>query len=97
MSLISDIRRGVHDDDLDELALAIMGRKKTLGVLNFSQFQVGDRVRFVPTIKPTYLRGVEATVVGKKVSKLIVRMDAPVGRFRGDLRVPGSLVERAEA
>jgi hypothetical protein len=94
MSLISEVRRGEHDDDLDELLLAIGARKKTIGVLNFSSFKVGDRIRFVPTIKPTYLRGVEATVVGKKVSKLIVRMDSEVGRFHGDIRVPGSLVER---
>lgn len=93
MSLTADIRRGLHDDDLDDLVLAIQMRKKTIGVQNFSNIQVGSRVRFVATIRPTYLRGVEARVVGKKVSKLIVHLDAPVGRFRGDIRVPGSLVE----
>ena len=96
MSLIAEIRRGQHDEDLDDLLLAIQGRKKSIGVRNFSAIPVGSKVRFVPTIRPTYLRGMEATVVGKKVSKLIVRLDSPVGRFRGDIRVPGSLVEPVE-
>lgn len=93
MSLIADIRRGIHDDDLDDLLLTIQARKKTIGIQNFAEIAVGAKVRFVPTIRPTYLRGVQATVVGKKVSKLIVRLDSPVGRFRGDIRVTGSLVE----
>jgi hypothetical protein len=93
MSLLSEVRRGVHDEDLDDLLLAIQARKKSIGIQNFSEIPVGSRVRFVPTIRPTYLRGIEATVVGKKVSKLIVRLDNPVGRYHGDIRVPGSLVE----
>lgn len=96
MSLLADIRRGLHDDDLDDLQLAIQARKKTLGTRNFSSIPVGARVRFVPTIRPTYLRGIEAVVVGKKTSKLIVHLDAPVGRFRGDVRVPGALIELVE-
>lgn len=91
--MTADIRRGLHDDDLDDLMLAIQARKKTIGIQNFSNIPVGAKVRFVSTIRPTYLRGVEAVVVGKKVSKLIVRLNSPVGRFRGDIRVPGTLVE----
>lgn len=93
MSLTADIRRGLHDDDLDDLLLAIQARKKAIGVRNFSELAIGTKVRFVATIRPTYLRGQEATIVGKKVSKLIVRLDQPVGRFFGDIRVPGTLVE----
>lgn len=96
MSLTSDIRRGLHDDDLDDLVLAIQARKKTIGVQNFANIPIGAKVRFVSTIRPTYLRGVEAMVVGKKVSKLIVRPTTPVGRFRGDIRVAGTLVEAAD-
>jgi hypothetical protein len=93
MSLLAEIRRGLHDEDLDELSLAITARKKAIGIQNFAEIPIGARVRFVATIRPTYLRGIEAKVVGKKVSKLIVRLDSPVGRYRGDIRVPGSLVE----
>jgi hypothetical protein len=93
MSLLAEIRRGDHDDDLDDIVLALQARKKAIGVRNFSDIPVGSKVRFVGTTKPTYLRGMTATVVGKKVSKLIVRLDSPVGRFHGDIRVPGSLVE----
>lgn len=94
MSTISEIRQGLHDDDLVDITEAVTKRRRVIGLQNFATIQTGTQVRFVDTIRPTYLAGATATVVGKKVSKLIVRLDRPVGRFSGgDLRVSATLVE----
>lgn len=93
MSILREIRNGLHDEFLQEIQEEVVRRRQVLGRMQFAELAVGSRVRFVQTIRPTYLRGMEATVVGKKVSKLMVRLDRPVGRFRGDIRVPAALIE----
>src|SRR6185503_3301283 len=96
MSILKDIRNGLHDEFLEEIQREVQQRRQVLGRMQFAGLAVGSRVRFIQTIRPTYLRGMEATVVGKKVSKLVVRLASPVGRFRGDIRVPAALIEPVE-
>jgi len=96
MSTRQEILKGLHDEELEDIEDAVRRRRRILGAQRFGTIEVGTKVRFISTIRPTYLAGAEATVVGKKVTKLMVRLAVPVGRFRGDLRVPASLVEVAE-
>lgn len=93
MGLLTSIRQGKYDAHLDQIADALAARKRIIAANRFYELKVGDRVRFVDKIRPTYLSGVEATVVGKKVKKVIVRLDAPVGRFRGDIYCLAHLIE----
>lgn len=93
MDVLKEIRNGQHDDILEDIQMEVSRRRKVRGRMQFAQLQVGSRVRFVQNIKPQYLAGMEATVVGRKVTKLVVRLDTPVGRFSGDLRVPPALIE----
>jgi len=94
MSIVKEIRTGVHDDLLEDILSAVIQRRKVMGHIQFGAMKPGDRVQFVNNVKPTYLAGLQATVVGKKVTKLIVRLDQPVGRFRGELKVPPQIVEK---
>lgn len=93
MGLLQSIRDGKYDGDLDRIAAALKQRREMIAADRFYTLKVGDQVRFVSTIRPTYLAGVQAEVVGKKVKKLIVRPTTPVGRFRGDITCTPSLVE----
>jgi hypothetical protein len=96
MSIFSEIRKGMYDEDLDLMGQAIIQRRKAISQELFMDIAIGTKVVFRDTVRPTYLRGVEGTVVGKKISKLVVRLSSPVGRYRGDIRVPTSLVEVVE-
>lgn len=95
-NVLVQIRQGLHDDELDDIIQYAMMRKKSLASMIFAELKSGDRVRFVSTVRPTYLRGAQGTVVGKKVSKLIIKLDRPMGRFHSDIRVPPSIIERVE-
>jgi len=94
MSLVGEIRRGEHDDDLIDIMEAVQKRRKMLSIIEFNAMGIGTRVRFNSTVRPTYLRGMTGKVIGKKVSKLLVQLDnGPVGRFGGSIRVPAALLE----
>lgn len=93
MSTYMDIRKGVYDEELEEIQEALVARKKTLAARRFDKLEVGARVRFVQTTRPTYLRGVEGTISGKKINRLMVRLDHPTGRFRGEIRTHPALLE----
>jgi hypothetical protein len=56
--------------------------------------EVGDRVRFT-NIKPKYMIGEQGTVTGFASTRVVVKLDRPVGKFSGnDLRVPATCVVR---
>lgn len=96
MSLAVDIINGKYDEELDTIQEAVRQRirlnRSTEALTNMVEIKIGDTVRFL-NIRPKYMVGQEAVVVGKKVSKLVVRLKQPTGRFNGDTTVPASCVE----
>lgn len=94
MGVVKDIRNGRFDEKLGVIARAVRERQRVMGLERFASMQIGQKVRFVSEARPTYLAGLPATVVGKKSTKLMVRLERPVGKYRGgDIKVPGNLVE----
>lgn len=88
------ISKGELDSILDQMAQAIIYRKRIVGYERAKSLKPGDRVRFVQTARPTYLRGLEGTVQGFRNTRVMVMLDFPVGRFsRGPLRCPVAIIE----
>lgn len=97
MGLLTNIRDGKYDEHLDRILQVVIERRKELASDRYFELQIGDRVKFVRTIRPTYLAGAHATVVGKKVKKVLVRLDSPVGRFgMGDIRCSPGQIEKLQ-
>ncbi len=82
--------------DLDRLERAIRDRRKTIARVMMTDLQPGQKVKFNDRIRPTYLAGLEATVV--QVNRESVTVNCPdelrYGRFKGSkrVRVPNSLI-----
>ena len=94
-----DITAGVHDDALDDLALAVKQRRDALAQEVKRTLKVGDVVRFADSVRPTYLAGTRATVVSLRPKKVVVLPVAGTytGRFRGEIVVPPTLIEKVDA
>jgi hypothetical protein len=86
MGLLTNILEGKYDADLERIVEAVQQRRRHIGMINLATFQPGDRVKFKDAgVRPTYLQGVEATVITKRNTRLTVRLDQPVGRFRSNI------------
>ena len=46
-----------------------------------ARFEVGDRVRLGSEVRPKYVRGATATVVGWAHKNVLIRLDRAVGRY----------------
>jgi hypothetical protein len=65
---------------------------------------VGDKVKVNSSSGTQYLRGSSATVIGMRQKKLLIKLDAPVGRFvrtmadgtreSSDIVVPPSILDK---
>lgn len=75
LSVVSLIKGGKADDDLDAVMEAVHWRKRVLASRLFDDLEPDDRVRVIDNIKPRYLAGATATVVAKRVSKVTIRFD----------------------
>ncbi len=109
-TMVSKITSGELDGQLDMMMAAINLRKAMLGKPTQSfmppvvqrpqsksvyEFQIGDRVRFNKEANPKYLIGTEATVTGRRRTKVTIKLDAAAGRFRGDKIVcPTSIIDK---
>lgn len=83
MTLVHDISSGTHDAELDALATAVAARIRELRRMRtIDSFALGARVRFNDQTSTKYLVGETATVVSKRRTKVVVRLDTPTGRFR---------------
>lgn len=91
----TNIRGGAHDDELDAIIREAMARKKALAP-QARDFNSGDRVRFNNSTRPQYMRGMTATVIGIRQTKLELRIDRDHGRFRaGHTTIaPASILEK---
>ena len=73
---------GQLDSELGKLKTMVDSRMTELRMnKTIDDFGVGDSVRFNDQCGTRYLVGENATVVGKKIKKLIVKLDNPQGRF----------------
>lgn len=101
MSAIDQVLRlidgGECDDDLNTINTAIRERQKLLATRALRTMREGDRVRFNDRTNPTYLRGLEATVVKVNKTTAVVTPDENRGRFGGQIRVPANLLEMVDA
>ena len=76
------ITAGMLDDDLGKLHTLISSRMSALrAIKKTDDFGIGDKVRFNENCGTRYLVGHTATIVGRKKVKLVVKLDAPTGRF----------------
>ncbi|MGH7747542.1 MAG: hypothetical protein ACREQ5_22700 [Candidatus Dormibacteria bacterium] len=79
------IGAGHLDDRLHELGQAIARRLYLLSALDGIEvkrgFTTGDRVAIRPTVRPRYLHGLQGTVECWLGSRVMVRLDRPIGRF----------------
>lgn len=89
------IIEGRCDDGFETIYAALKERRKQLNAVKKFSFTVGQTVRFVPTARPAYLRGLGAIVtqVGATL-KVRIENSYAAGRYKGvEVRCPASLIE----
>ena len=81
-TVLSQIASGKFDDSLDKITQAAKDRlsevRKSKKITDFS---VGDRVRFNELTGTRYMVGQYAQIISKNRTKVVVRLETPVGRF----------------
>lgn len=104
-TISAQIARGLFDADLTLMEEAISQRLTMIRKsAKITDFGVGDKVKVNSYCGTQYLRGATASVVGMKQKKLIIKLDAPVGRFvrvmadgtmeSSDIVVPPSILDK---
>ena len=96
ISLVVDgVLKGNLDADLEAIGKAIETRRGMIAQGLRLKLSPGTRVRFLNSVRPAYLAGVEATVVKLRRSKVQCKLDFSLGRFAkgSHLNVPPSLIE----
>lgn len=99
----SDLRQMIYegglDERLDELALVINHRRnfvrQTAAALNVQKLQPGDDIIISQNCKPKMLAGIRVTYIGRRASKLEVRLlhtYSPKWRQGSTMRIPQTLV-----
>jgi hypothetical protein len=101
--VIAAILAGEHDNDIEAINRALNARVKAIRDLRAAEvvatLKVGDTVRFNHTIRPSYLQGLEATVVRFDRAKIVVEItDKKVAsRYAGAIRCPAGVLDKVEA
>ena len=81
-TLLADISSGTYDSSLGKINEALALRLKTVRKqLTISDYNIGDRVKFNEQTGTRYMVGETATIVSKRRTKVVVRLDSPTGRF----------------
>jgi hypothetical protein len=99
------VLRGIYDEHLADMQTAIEERLTTIRKsAKMTDFGVGDKVKVNSYCGTQYLRGSTATVIGMRQKKLLIKLDAPVGRFvrvmadgtreSSDIVVPPSILDK---
>ncbi len=57
-------------------------------------FSVGDAVKYVAAVRPKYLAGATGVVTKINRTKVVVKIDTPVGKFAGNITTPTNLIEK---
>lgn len=75
MSLHVDISNGVYDNELEAVIQSSIARRKTVGQMAALSVKMGDRVRISDTLRPVKFRGLFGTVVDRKNSLTVVKLE----------------------
>lgn len=104
--LIAKIIGGEYDADLSLLLQAVTLRNNVKGIVaaapihnsvvkSIRDFKVGGKVVFNENANPKYLEGCVATIVKTNRTRVVIKLDAPVGRFSTTpIRCPISIIEK---
>lgn len=103
ISLEHVILAGELDDKLGALKTAIETRQAQIrATAKPTDFGIGDKVVFNNSCGTRYLVGHTATITGMKRTKVVVKLDKPMGRFTrvvngesvsADITVPISIID----
>lgn len=101
---IEEISSGKLDELLQDISQAAEARLLTIRrSRSATDFNIGDTVFFNDFCGTKYLRGQRATVISKARTKLIVKLETPMGRYARvangklesvEIRVPASIIDR---
>jgi hypothetical protein len=101
--LIDNIHAGLYDSHLTAIQSATNSRLAAArGTRTLASFGVGDIVEFNNLCSTRYLIGERAQVVGKRRTKIVVKLENPTGRFvrhtadgpvSADITVPMTIVD----
>jgi hypothetical protein len=81
-TILDEITSGTYDAVLEEIQKAAKARQISMRSSRTSgEYLVGDRVIFNDYCGTKYIRGHTAVIVNKKKTKVVVRLENPVGRF----------------
>lgn len=80
---------------VDYIRVAYKTRQARRNAVAKAAIQVGDRVKFGTNLKPQYLQGCQGEVMEIRSSRILVRLDRPVGKYiTGEvLATPASLIQ----
>lgn len=103
-TLEAQILRGVYDAELAVMQAAVAERLMAVRKsTKITDFGVGDKVKVNSYCGTQYLRGSTATVIGRNRTKLVIKLDRPVGRFirmvngvaeSSDISVPPTILDK---
>jgi hypothetical protein len=96
MSIAKDIILGKHDTEISQIMEAVRERQKlvrsTENAIALSEIDIGSKVK-LKNIRPKYMNGEVATILGKKRTKFSAKLDVPTERFPGIFTISASCVE----
>lgn len=79
---LTQLNDGMYDDDLEALKQAIKDRQtSTRESRSVADYKMGQRVVFNDYCGTKYMRGQTGVVVDRARTKLLIKLDRPVGRF----------------
>lgn len=90
--MITNIKSGEYDDQLDMILAAVKARKNALKP-QIWEFQVGDKVKII-NANPKYLNGSTAIITKVNRTKVVIDLDTPNGKFSSNITTPISMVEK---
>lgn len=80
--VLADIQSGTYDNDLGKISEAVAERLKAVRrSRTISDYNIGDKVKFNEQTGTRYMVGHTATIISKNRTKVVVRLDNPMGRF----------------
>jgi gamma-glutamyl phosphate reductase len=81
-TLLADISSGAYDSSLGKINEAVAQRTKAVRKqLTIADYNIGDKVKFNDQTGTRYMVGQTATIISKNRTKVVVRLDSPMGRF----------------
>jgi hypothetical protein len=90
--VINYINNTASDADRGQIQLALS--KHITSTRTPKRFAIGDRVQFNSQARPNYIQGLKATITKVNRARVVIKLDAPVGRFGvTPINCPTSIIE----